>query len=67
MTEITPKIYIVVLQYVPSMYRNIPLLAKGSWTPIIEAFAKLTVISSHALFGLCGSSYVILSIASTFV
>ena len=38
------------------------LLAKGSWAPIIEAFAELTGISTHALFGLCGSSYVILNI-----
>ena len=30
--------------------------------PIIEGFAKLTGITTDALFGLCGSSYVILSI-----
>ena len=40
----------------------IPLLVKGSWAPIIEAFAELTSISMCALFGLCGSSYVILSV-----
>ena len=42
--------------------KSIPLLAKGSWAPIIEAFAELTGISTRALFGLCGSSYVILTI-----
>ena len=31
----------------------VPLLAKGSWALIIEAFAKLTGISTCALFGLC--------------
>ena len=45
---------------------NIPLLANPlacqGFLPIIEAFAKLTGISMCALFGLCGSSYVILSI-----
>ena len=44
---------------------QIPLLAKGSWAPINEAFAELTGISTCALFGLCGLcglSYVILSI-----
>ena len=45
--------------------RIIPLLAKGSMAPIIEAFAELTGISTRALFGLCGSSYVILSIPAS--